>query len=285
MPRPGLSNWCGPPIENFSSDSPLFNSLGTEIDFIFHLASAVGVKNIMDNPLGSIENIINGTKRMLDVATIKNAQILITSTSEVYGKSDEIPFKEDGDVQYGPTSNYRWSYAYAKALDEMMALGYRKQHNTKVNIVRLFNTVGPRQSPDYGMVLPRFVDAALKQQPLTVYGSGYQTRCFGHVKDVVKALYTISNEPKCEGEIINIGSNEEITIRELAEKVLRIASSNSHIIHVNPKTVYTEGFEDMHRRVPSIEKVYTLTGWEPSYTLEEIIRDTIQYRKTVLKLD
>ena len=221
---------------------------------------------------------------MLEWARKRDTPILITSTSEVYGKGAQIPFEENDDVQYGPTKNYRWCYAYSKALDEMLALAYKKQWNTKVNIVRLFNTVGPRQSPNYGMVLPRFIDAALEHKHLTIYGTGQQTRCFCHVKDVVQALYAISNEPACEGEIINIGSNEEITIEELANRVLQLTNSTSYVRYVDPTEIYKEGFEDMQRRVPSLEKVYTLVGWTPSYTLDQIIKDTIQHRKLVLGL-
>jgi len=256
-----------------------------EFDKVFHLASAVGVKLIMEEPIGSMNTIIEGTRNVLDAVSKLDSkpEILITSTSEVYGKSLSIPFREDGEVIYGPTKNYRWCYAYAKALDEMMALGYHKEGLLKPCIVRLFNTVGPKQSSTYGMVLPRFVQSVLNEEDIVIHGTGTQTRCFCHVKDVVKALYSIVNSDNCVGQVVNIGGTEEISIKELACRVSDLAGTERRLIHKSYNSVYKEGFEDMQRRVPSIEKVYNLIGWKPTYSLNDIVNDVIQHERNVLK--
>jgi UDP-glucose 4-epimerase len=249
--------------------------LARECDQIFHLASAVGVKLIMERPVQTIESIFQGTDAVLEVAARYRKRFLLTSTSEVYGKSEDVPFREDGDRLEGPTQRHRWAYAAAKALDEFLALAHWKESRLPVVVVRLFNTVGPRQSGQYGMVLPSFVTAALAGRELIVHGDGSQRRCFCHVSDVVEALAGLMECPRAAGEVFNAGNQEEVSIRELAELVVRKTGSRSPIRHVAYEQIYGSGFEDMQRRVPSIEKIHSLIGWQPRCSLARMIEDVI----------
>lgn len=255
------------------TEESLVSDAVKECDAVYHLASAVGVKLIMDKPIETIDTIVTGTQVVLKHANRYRKPTLITSTSEVYGKSTCVPFVEDGDRLEGPTTKHRWAYACAKALDEFLAMAYWKTSSLPVVVVRLFNTVGPRQTGQYGMVLPNFVKRATQGQPLLVYGDGNQSRCFCHVADVVRALIAL---PKCReafGEVINIGSTSEITIAELAAQIIRETGSRSEVQFVPYESVYGEGFEDMLRRVPSIEKAKRLINWHPVHCLSDIIRD------------
>ncbi len=264
-------------------DEALMEPLIREADAIFHLASAVGVSLIMERPVETIETIFHGTDVVLRYASRYHRKILFTSTSEVYGKSDDVPFREDGDRLEGPTTLHRWAYACVKALDEFLALAYHKTTGLPVVVVRLFNTVGPRQSAHYGMVLPRFVEAALQGRTLTVYGDGQQTRCFCHVHDVVQGLYAAMNARACEGQVINLGSEEEVSILELARQVITATGSQSTIQQIAYEQAFPDGgFEDMRRRVPSLHKARTLINWMPVHTLADIVRDTIAERREYL---
>lgn len=267
-------------------DGALMEPLIRNCDAIFHLASAVGVKLIMSKPVETIEKIFDGTAVVFKYAARYRKKVLITSTSEVYGKSKDVPFKEDGDRVEGPTTMHRWAYACAKSLDEFLALAHSKESELPVVVVRLFNTVGPRQAAAYGMVIPNLVGAALKGLPLHVYGNGKQTRCFCHVCDVVDALCKLMADKKCEAQVINIGSNDEISILGLAEKIVEITNSKSEIKLIPYEQVYPNGgFEDMQRRVPSIERIKGLIGWEPRQSLEDIIRGVTEEinKRLVLK--
>jgi len=256
---------------------PVVESLVQRCDYIFHLAAAVGVKNVMENPLESIETNIEGTRIILNAASKFRKPVLFTSTSEIYGKNEAVPFSEDADIVLGPTSMKRWSYACSKALDEFLALAYREAHGLNVIITRLFNTVGPRQSERYGMVLPRFVKQALAGQPITIFGDGSQTRCFLHVKDAVAVFLALIRRNDAYGEIYNVGNPEEITIADLARLVKEETGSNSGIVLVNPADVYKTGFEDMRRRVPDISKIEALIGFKPVYSIRDIVRETVSY--------
>ena len=240
-------------------------------DFVYHLASAVGVKLIIERPVETVQRIVRTTDTLVEAAARYRRPLLLTSTSEVYGKSDAVPFHEDSDVVMGPTSKRRWAYAGAKMLDEFLCLAHHYQSSLPVYIVRLFNTVGPRQSGQYGMVLPRFVTAALRGEPLEVYGDGTQQRCFCSVFDVVEALLRIRNEPKAVGKIINLGSNEEISMTALAKRVVDRCRSSSPIVLVPYEQAYGPGFDDMKRRVPDLQRAEELLGWKPRTTLDEII--------------
>ena len=240
-------------------------------DFVYHLASAVGVKLIIERPVETVQRIVRTTDTLLEVATKYRKPLLLTSTSEVYGKSDAVPFHEESDVVMGSTSKRRWAYAGAKMLDEFLCLAHHYQSSLPVYIVRLFNTVGPRQSGLHGMVLPRFVAAALRDEPLEVYGDGTQQRCFCSVFDVVNALLHIRNAPKAIGKVINIGSNEEITMIALAERVIQRCQSKSPIVLIPYELAYGPGFDDMKRRIPDLQRAEKLLGWKPQTKLDEII--------------
>jgi UDP-glucose 4-epimerase len=244
---------------------------------IFHLAAAVGVELIVRDPVNTLETNIQGTEVMLRLARRYRTKILIASTSEVYGKSAALPFREDADRVMGPTTKSRWSYAESKAIDEFLALAYHKQFGLPTVICRFFNTVGPRQTGSYGMVIPRLVEQALAGQPLTVYGSGEQTRCFCNVRDTVRAIIGLALDPAAVGEIFNVGSQEEVSMRKLAERVLARSGSSSPIIDVPYDQAYEVGFEDMQRRVPSIEKIHARLGWAPTMTLDETLDEVIAY--------
>jgi len=264
-------------------ENGLIEPLIRDADMVFHLASAVGVKMIMEKPVETIETTFSTTDIVMKYASRYRKKVIFTSTSEVYGKSKDVPFSEEGDRLEGPTTLHRWAYACAKALDEFVVLAYYKKTGLPVVVVRLFNTVGPRQSSQYGMVLPRFVEAALQGQPLLVYGVGKQTRCFCHVRDVVRALECVSRLEACIGKIINIGSDEEISIEALAKRVITLAKSQSPIHYVPYEQAFPDGgFEDMQRRVPSLKRIRELTGWKPEYSLDQIILDVIEDRRQYL---
>lgn len=248
-----------------------------QCDVVFHLAAAVGVKLIVESPVRTIETNVHGTEVVLAKANKKKKKVLIASTSEVYGLSDDVPFREDGNLVFGATTKGRWSYACSKALDEFLALAYWRERKLPTILVRLFNTVGPRQTGQYGMVVPTFVKQALAGRPITIYGDGSQTRCFTHVGDVVKALMALMDHPRAVGEVFNVGSREEVSIQRLAERVLAQTGSSSEIVHVPYEKAYGEGFEDMPRRVPSVDKIQNLIGYRPSRTLDEILADVIEY--------
>jgi len=246
---------------------------------IFHLAAAVGVRLIVESPVRTIETNVKGTEIVLDLASKKKKAVVIASTSEVYGKSNAIPFCEDGDLVMGATTKGRWSYACSKALDEFLALAYWKEKQCPTIVVRLFNTVGPRQTGQYGMVIPRFVQQALTGQPLTVYGTGNQSRCFTWVGDVVNALVLLSQQTEAVGEIFNIGSTQEVSIHDLAQHVKAMTGSQSEIVLMAYDQAYESGFEDMERRVPSLDKIQRLIGYKPTQDLTGIIGEVIQYAK------
>lgn len=242
-----------------------------ESDVVYHLAAAVGVRRIIESPVRTIETNIKGTELVLEAAAKKRKRVFIASTSEVYGKNNKVPFVEDDDTTMGPTSRARWSYASSKALDEFLALAYWKEKHLPVVIGRLFNTVGPRQTGRYGMVLPTFVSQALEGQPLTVYGTGKQSRCFGYVVDAIEAILKLADSDRAVGEVVNIGNNVEISIEGLASLVKEITGSASPIQFIPYDEAYEPGFEDMARRVPSLEKLLQLTGFRPFTPLPVII--------------
>ena len=246
-------------------------------DVVFHLASAVGVKLVIDQPVKTIQTIVGGTEIVLRFCSRYRKRVLITSTSEVYGKGTSIPFREDDDVVTGATSKHRWAYACSKALDEFLALAHWRETQLPVAIVRMFNTVGPRQTGKYGMVVPRFVQAAIQNEPITIHGDGQQSRCFGHVADVAEALLTIIETPQCFGQVINVGNDQEITITELANRVISLIGSRSRLNYIPYDQVYGDGFEDMKRRVPSIERLQKLTGHKMQRSLDTIIQDVHRY--------
>ena len=246
-------------------------------DFVFHLASAVGVKLIMNEPVKSIENIFTSTGTVLKYCSKYRIPVLITSSSEVYGKSETIPFAEDDDVVMGATSKRRWSYASAKALDEFLALAHYLETKLDVYVVRLFNTVGPRQTGQYGMVMPTFVNQALKNQPITVYGDGSQKRCFCSVFDVIAGLSRFMNNEEAVGKVINLGSNEEISISELADRVISLTNSKSEIQFIPYDDAYGKGFDDIKRRMPDVSRAKKYLNWESKYTLDDIIKSIAEY--------
>lgn len=260
----------------------VIDRLVSECDLIFHLAAAVGVERIIREPIETIETNIGGTEMVLKTARRYRRKVLIASTSEVYGKGVQFPFREDDDVMLGPTVRNRWSYAASKMVDEFLALAYHKESSLPVVLFRLFNTVGPRQSGQYGMVVPRFVRWALRNEPIIVTGDGRQQRCFGNVFDVVQAITALAEYPGAVGEVFNIGSNEEVSILELAERVRARAGSSSEIRLVPYEQFYEPGFEDFRRRVPSIDKLHQATGWQPTTSLDTTIDQIIAYEREVL---
>ena len=258
-------------------NQPVLSEVMDQCDVVFHLAAAVGVKLIMESPVHTIETNVRGTEVVLAQANKKKKRVLIASTSEVYGLSEHLPFREDGPLVMGATSKHRWSYACSKAIDEFLALAYYREKKLPTIIVRLFNTVGPRQTGQYGMVIPTFVKQALAGRPITVYGDGHQTRCFGFVGDVVGALMRLMDEPNAVGQVFNIGSDQEISIGELAERIRELTNSKSEITFLPYDEAYEEGFEDMPRRVPDIGKVRDLVGFAPTVRLDDILRSVIAY--------
>jgi UDP-glucose 4-epimerase len=258
-------------------NQPVVAELIDTCDAVFHLAAAVGVKLIVESPVRTIETNVRGTEVVLAQANKKKKKVLVASTSEVYGLSNDVPFREDGNLVMGATTKGRWSYACSKAIDEFLALAYWREKKLPTVVVRLFNTVGPRQTGQYGMVIPTFVKQALAGRPITVYGTGEQTRCFGFVRDVVGALIKLMDADEAVGEVFNIGSNEEVSIMELARRVRELTASDSEIVTVPYDEAYEEGFEDMPRRVPDISKVAALTGFRPTVTLDQILQSVIEY--------
>ena len=258
-------------------NQPVTAELVDQCDVVIHLAAAVGVKLIVESPVRTIETNVRGTEVVLALANKKQKRVLVASTSEVYGLSTDVPFKEDGNLVMGATTKGRWSYACSKAIDEFLALAYWREKKLPTTIVRLFNTVGPRQTGRYGMVIPTFVKQALAGRPITVYGDGKQTRCFGYVGDVVGALMKLMDHADSIGQVYNIGSTEEISIFKLAEKVKELTNSDSEIVFIPYDEAYEEGFEDMPRRIPDTSKIKRLVGFEPKMTLEGILHSVISY--------
>jgi UDP-glucose 4-epimerase len=254
-------------------ERPLVAELVDSADIVYHLAAAVGVELIVESPVRTIETNIHAAEVVLSAASKKKKPVFVASTSEVYGKSPDLPFREDGDLLLGPTYKGRWSYACSKAIDEFLALAYWKERGLPTVIGRMFNTVGPRQTGRYGMVVPNLVGQALAGKPLTVFGDGTQSRCFCHVHDVVRALADLMEREDLYGEIFNIGTQEEITITGLAEKVCDVVGSTPSIRYVPYDEAYEPGFEDMHRRMPDISKIRDVIGWEPRRTLDQIVVD------------
>jgi UDP-glucose 4-epimerase len=258
---------------------PLMAELVDTCDRIYHLAAAVGVKLIVESPVRTIETNVHLTEVMLKLAQKKKRPILLASTSEVYGKSEHLPFREDGDLVLGATTKGRWSYACSKAIDEFLAIAYWKEKRLPTVIARLFNTVGPRQTGQYGMVIPTFVRQALAGQSITVFGDGTQSRCFTHVADVVKGLIALMETDQHYGEVYNIGSANEISIGDLARQVREMCGSTSEIVHVPYGKAYEEGFEDMARRIPDTTKIRGAIGWAPTIALPQILKDVIEHQR------
>jgi UDP-glucose 4-epimerase len=261
------------------ANGPLVQELVDRADQVVHLAAAVGVRLIMESPIQTMDLNIHGTETMLRAAAKQGKRLLIASTSEVYGKSSQVPFSEEQDIVLGPSVKGRWSYAASKLIDEFMALAYWKEKRLPATVVRLFNTVGPRQTGRYGMVIPTLVRQALNGQPLTVFGTGEQTRCFCHVHDVVKAIHALCLSDSAIGEVVNIGSQQELTIRALAEQIRCLTRSSSSVRMLSYDQAYEDGYEDMMRRRPDIRKVERLVGWRPTRSLDDILRDVIAFER------
>jgi UDP-glucose 4-epimerase len=256
-------------------DHPLVSGLVAECDVVVHLAAAVGVQLIVDKPLESLITNIRGTEIVLDASASGGRKILITSTSEIYGKNASGPLHEDADRILGSPFKARWSYSTAKAVDEILARAFWRDRGVPSIVVRLFNCVGPRQTGEFGMVMPRFVRQALEGEDLTVFGDGEQQRCFCHVLDTVEALVSLVDEPAAVGEVFNVGAQHELSMNELARRVIKATGASSRIVHIPYDEAYEEGFEDMERRVPDISKIRSATGWEPKLDLDQIIGDVI----------
>ena len=254
-------------------DRPIIEKLVAECDYVVHLAAALGVLNIVNKPLESLKTNLQGSEIVLEAADKHKRPVLIASTSEIYGKNEKVPLNEVDDRVIGHPLKSRWSYSEAKAVDESLAYFYHLENKLPVRIVRLFNTVGPRQVGHYGMVVPRFVSAALENKPLSVYGIGDQIRCFCHVDDVVRALLLVMDSDKAIGQVFNVGNNQQITIMDLAKKVIEITNSSSKIEKIAYEDAYPDGFEDMQRRVPDISKIKSVLDWTPGIGLDQIIRD------------
>lgn len=259
------------------SNERVLGELVDAADVVFHLAATVGVQKIIDSPVETIVNNVHGTETVLNAVAKKRRKIVVASTSEVYGKSDALPFREDGDLVLGPTSKARWSYACSKAIDEFMAIAYWKEKKTPTVVARLFNTIGPRQSGQYGMVVPRFISQALEGKDITVYGTGRQTRSFTFVEDTVAWLILLAQDDRAVGEIFNLGNPHEVSITDLAQRIIRLTGSTSPIRYVPYDEAYESGFEDMGRREPDIRKVVELTGYRPRVDLDEALRRTIEW--------
>lgn len=269
--RPGFQYIIG----DFTTD-PEFERVVAKVDVVYHLAAAVGVQLIVNDPVRTIETNIVGSEVALRCAAKFGRRIFVASTSEVYGKGVRVPFSEDDDVLYGPTTKRRWNYAISKSVDEFLLLAYHESHALPGVVARLFNTVGPRQVPFYGMVIPRFIEQAKSGADLTVYGDGTQSRCFGHVLDVVPAIHKLAHSDEAVGEVVNVGSDQEVTILQLAERVRDRVGSSSKIRFVPYDVAYRAGFEDMQRRVPNLAKVRRLIDYQPSRTLDDAIDDIMK---------
>lgn len=255
------------------------NILMSECEAVFHLAAAVGVRLVAEEPVRTIRTTIHGTEVVLEAANRYGRPVLITSSSEVYGKGSRVPFREDDDVLMGATKYSRWCYAYSKGIDEFLGLAYNQQFGLPVVLVRLFNTVGPRQVGQYGMVLPRFVQAALANEPIEVYGDGTQTRCFCHVADVVGALVALIGQPKAVGDVFNLGGTDEVSINDLAARVIGLAGSKSEVRHISYEAAYKLAFDDLPRRVPDLSKIQGAIGFFPKHTLDQIIGSVIDEQR------
>jgi UDP-glucose 4-epimerase len=276
----------GDPRFEYTIESCSLNSVVAELvddaDVVYHLAAAVGVRLIVESPVSAIETNVHGTEIVLRHASKKRRPVFIASTSEVYGKSAALPFRESGDLVLGATHLGRWSYACSKAIDEFLALAHHRERGLPIVVGRLFNTVGPRQTGAYGMVIPTFVRQALAERPITVFGDGTQQRCFCHVKDVVRALADLMSTDEHFGEVLNIGSREEVSIMELAHRVKEMTASSSDIVTIPYEEAYEEGFEDMHRRVPDTSKLEAAIGWEQTLTLNDILEDVLAGVRTAV---
>ncbi len=277
--QPGFSHRIGSVTE-----VPLVTEMMDRCDMTVHLAAAVGVRLIVEKPVHTIQTNVRGTETVLDAAARKQKPVLIASTSEVYGKSTRIPFSEDHDLVLGPTTHSRWAYACSKALDEWLGLAYAREKGLPVTVARFFNTVGPRQTSRYGMVLPTFAAQALRGEPITVYGTGDQSRCFAHVADVTEAICRLITTPAAVGQVFNIGNDHEVTINQLAEMVRSAAGSDSPIVHIPYEEAYAQGFEDMLRRVPDVGKLERVVGFRPSIPLEVIVADVLAEQRSSLAL-
>ena len=264
-------------------DGPLVTELVDRADVTVHLAAAVGVKLIVERPVHTIETNVHGTEVVLNAAAKKQKPVLVASTSEVYGKTDKFPFREDADLVLGPTTHSRWAYACSKALDEWLALAYFREKGVPTILCRFFNTVGPRQTGRYGMVIPNFASQALRNADITVYGDGKQSRCFGHVRDAVESIVRLIRTDKGYGEVFNVGTDREISIRELAETIRDAAGSSSSIVYVPYEEAYGAGFEDMQRRVPDCAKLESVIGFKPQTPLEQIIEDVVAEQRERLR--
>jgi len=260
-------------------DEDLMKELIGKVDQVYHLAAAVGVKKILEEPLDCLLTNINGTEIVLKEAAKRSVKVLIASSSEVYGKGDKVPFKEEDDRIYGSVYNNRWIYAFSKGVDEFLGLAYFKEKNLPVVIVRFFNVIGPRQVGRYGMVVPNFVKQGLKGEPITVYGDGEQTRSFADVEDIINALVKLMTVKEAEGQVINLGADREISINDLAKKVKELTNSSSKITHIPYAQAYPDGFEDLKRRVPDISNIRRMIGYEPKFNLEETIKKIIKYQQ------
>jgi UDP-glucose 4-epimerase len=266
------------------TNSQVLDRLTSEADIIIHLAAVVGVKLIVEDPVHTIATNIMGTEAVLTTANRYGCKVMLASTSEVYGKGYKVPFNEEDDCVMGPTSHSRWSYATSKAIDEFLGLAYFHQFGLPVVVMRFFNTVGPRQTGRYGMVVPRFVRQALSGEPVTIYGDGEQSRCFADVADIIDATIKLAFHPGAVGQVFNVGASEEVTIRQLAEKLIELTGSHSEIVYVPYDEAYAPGFEDMRRRVPDLGKIRQLIGYEPRYKLEDTLLRVIDYeRRQLLK--
>ena len=278
-----VTHFLGHPNHRFEqasiTDRAVMEQMATEADVIVHLAAAVGVKLIVEHPVQTIETNVMGTEEVLRVALRNKCRVLIASTSEVYGKGSKFPFAEEDDVLLGATSKSRWGYAASKMVDEFLGLAYWREFGLDVVPFRLFNTIGPRQTGQYGMVVPRFIRQALGGEPVTVYGDGKQRRCFCDVRDVVTAILGLAGHPDAPGRVYNIGGTEEVSIQELAERVVEMTESDSQITKVPYSEAYAPGFEDMERRVPDTGRVHELLGWKPKRGLREILSDVISYER------
>ena len=282
-----ITHLKGRPGFDYVIDTVMHDSVTAELvdraDVVFHLAAAVGVKLIVEAPVRTIETNVHGTEVVLTHASKKNKLVVIFSTSEVYGKSTDVPFREDSDLVMGPTHKHRWAYACSKAIDEFLALAYHRERGLPVIIVRLFNTVGPRQTGRYGMVIPNFVNQALAGVPITVYGDGLQTRSFTYVGDVVGALTRLVQQPAAVGQVFNIGNAEEVSILDLAHRVRRMTGSQSPVVLVPYEEAYEAGFEDMPRRVPALERIEQLIGYKPTLNLDAILQRVIDHARAALE--
>ncbi len=266
-------------IEGSVLDEDLMEELIGKVEQVYHLAAAVGVKKILKEPLDCLLTNVNGTEIVLKQAEKRGAKVLIASSSEVYGKGDKVPFKEEDDRIYGSVYNNRWIYAFSKGVDEFLGLAYFKEKNLPVIITRFFNVIGPRQVGRYGMVVPTLIKQALNNEPITVYGDGEQTRSFAYVEDIVEALIKLMATKQAEGHVINIGADQEISINDLARKIIELTNSSSKITHIPYNQAYPDGFEDLRRRVPDISNIKRMIGYEPKFSLEETIKKIIKYQQ------